>query len=74
MLTIIKLTKDDIVTRRFGLNISIDTTREDVEIIFDPEAAVEFARDVMALIPGGFDGSDDFTVRVLEPGSEFPGK
>lgn len=65
MYVIVKLEKDDIVTRPCGKNISIGTTREDVEIIFDPEAAVEFARDVMVLIPGGFDGSDDLTIGDL---------
>ncbi len=60
--TIIKLAVGDIITRRWGKNICIATDRNDFSIIFDPEAAVEFARDVMVLIPGGFDGSDDLTV------------
>lgn len=63
METIIKLTKADIVTRAFGLNISIDTTRDDFVIILDADAAVEFAKDIRTLIPGGFDGTGDLTPR-----------
>jgi len=62
MKIIIKIETGDIITRPYGNNISIDTTENCFTIIFDPVAAVEFARDVKTLIPGGFDGSDDFTV------------
>jgi len=53
METTIKLTKADVVTRARGLNISIDTTPEDVTIIFDA------ANDIITLLPGVLDGSGD---------------
>ncbi len=48
MLTVIKLTKADITTKRVGLNFMIEVNKE-VNIIFDEDAVNEFVNDVKFL-------------------------
>ena len=47
---IIVLTKDDIVTSPFGLNICIKPPDGSLEIIFQYDAAIEFCNDVKLIL------------------------
>lgn len=50
MLWMLKLEKEDIITCPAGLNIAIGNDPNGLQIIFSPEAAMEFVQDVTGLI------------------------
>lgn len=52
MLRMLKITLADVITRPCGNNISLGNTGEDCEfyIVFDRDAAEEFARDVCEIL------------------------
>jgi hypothetical protein len=49
MLTMLKLTKEEMKVLEFGLNIAI-CPRDDFEIIFDVDAALEFCKEVYKIL------------------------
>ena len=50
MIKTLILTKDDIVTSPYGLNVCIRPPGTDLEIIFQYDAAVEFCNDVKKIL------------------------